>query len=261
VFLPYYCLDLPQHICREAERVRAAFGLWADEPSRREYLAQLRWRLHLDFDGLASPVTYRQYFPPDLFAWAADEVFVDCGAYDGDTLKDFLRLRGDRFVAVVALEPDPASFRKLSAYVETLPVSMGSRIRLVRAAAAAHPGTLRFNATGQAGAGLSPAGALDVEGLPLDEILADNPPTYIKMDIEGAEVDALLGARHCIQRHSPVLAICVYHKQQHLWQIPLLLHDLGPDYRFFLRPHNEEGWDLICYAVPASRLLARGRKV
>jgi hypothetical protein len=81
-------------------------------------------------------------------------------------------------------------------------------------------------------------------------------PTFIKMDIEGAEVDALIGARRLIENALPVLAICVYHQPDHLWRIPLLIRSFSDQYRFFLRPHNEEGWDLVCYAVPASRLIA-----
>ena len=79
-------------------------------------------------------------------------------------------------------------------------------------------------------------------------------PTFIKLDIEGFEIDALHGGRKTIERNAPVLAICVYHRQDHLWRIPLLLSELRNDYAFFLRPHNEEGWDLVCYAVPRARL-------
>jgi len=79
-------------------------------------------------------------------------------------------------------------------------------------------------------------------------------PTFIKLDIEGYEIEALRGARGVIDRAAPVLAVCVYHLQDHLWRIPLLLREWRSDYALFLRPHNEEGWDLVCYAVPRARL-------
>ena len=75
------------------------------------------------------------------------------------------------------------------------------------------------------------------------------------MDIEGAEPGALLGARGLIQQHRPILAICVYHLQEHLWEIPQMLREMVADYNFHLRPHDREGWDLVCYAVPAERSL------
>jgi hypothetical protein len=87
----------------------------------------------------------------------------------------------------------------------------------------------------------------------LDDLLAGSRPTYIKMDIEGAEPDALAGAQRTIRQHRPVLSICVYHTQYHLWSIPLLVHELAPDYRLFLRPHDADGWDSVCYAIPEER--------
>ena len=93
----------------------------------------------------------------------------------------------------------------------------------------------------------------------LDSLVDGGRPTFIKLDIEGSEVDALNGARRTIQQQAPVLAVCVYHRQDHLWRIPLLLSHLRDDYAFFLRPHNEEGWDLLCYAVPLARLRERAR--
>jgi hypothetical protein len=78
------------------------------------------------------------------------------------------------------------------------------------------------------------------------------------MDIEGAEPDALAGAGGLVARHRPVLAVCVYHVQNHLWRLPLQMRALADDYRYYLRPYNEEGWDLVCYGVPAERLRPAG---
>ena len=88
----------------------------------------------------------------------------------------------------------------------------------------------------------------------LDEILSDQKPTYIKMDIEGSELQALTGAQNIIKKNLPVLAICSYHSQDHLWKIPALIHSYSDQYRFFLRPHLLEVWDLVCYAIPINRL-------
>jgi hypothetical protein len=74
------------------------------------------------------------------------------------------------------------------------------------------------------------------------------------MDIEGAEPDALLGTRKTIQKNMPVMAICLYHAQEHLWQIPLLIQSISNDYKFFLRRYSDECWETVCYAVPRNRL-------
>ena len=108
------------------------------------------------------------------------------------------------------------------------------------------------DATGTAGSA-GGSGSLEVQGEPLDRVLANETPTYLKMDIDGAEPDALLGARRTLERCRPTLAVCVYHEQDHLWRIPLWIDSLKLGYRFFLRPHHEECWDLILYAIPEGR--------
>jgi FkbM family methyltransferase len=252
-FLPYYCLDLPHRILPDADEIRQAFHLWADERSRQEFVDQLRWRLHLDFDRLTSPVSEEQYFPTTLLSLQPDEVFVDCGAFDGDTIKSIVARRGSDFGRIIALEPDPISFEKMRGYCSTLPAAAREKIDLWQVAAGRRRETLRFETTGTAASKVG-SGTLEVQAIPLDELLAGQAPTFIKMDIEGAELDALTGSRDTIAHHAPVLAICVYHVQDHLWRIPLFIRSLCEDYRLFLRPHNEECWDLVCYAVPRERL-------
>jgi FkbM family methyltransferase len=229
--------------------------LWADDASRREYLAQIRWRLQSDFDGLPSPVAHAQYFPDDLLKLSDDEVFVDCGAFDGDSLRVFFGRQPTFKGTFIAIEPDPINLQSLKQYVATLPDAWRNRVQILPLALGTRREILRFNASGLASAGIISTGALEVESASLDEILADTRATFIKMDIEGAEMDALIGARRSIEKALPVLAISVYHKPDHLWRIPLLIRSYFDEYRLFLRPHNEEGWDLVCYGIPEARLL------
>ena len=255
--LPHYLQDEPHHVLEQKVDVRRALDVWEDDASRAEYVAQVRFRLDADFDGLARPVAHPQYFPDDLFAWDAAEWIVDGGAYDGDSVRALVRLHGDSFAHVLALEPDPANFVRLEATVAALSPTLRTKCDCKRLALASQPGTLHLDAQGTASSATSVApapGALAVPAVTLDSILGGARPTLIKLDIEGAEPDALEGARGSIVTHGPVIAVCVYHRQDHLWRIPLTLREWRSDYAFFLRPHNEEGWDLVCYAVPRSRL-------
>jgi hypothetical protein len=77
----------------------------------------------------------------------------------------------------------------------------------------------------------------------------------MKFDIEGAEIEALRGARKILTADSPVLAVCAYHKSEHLYEIPLLIHAIQPDYRLFLRRYAEGAFELVWYAVPPNRLV------
>jgi FkbM family methyltransferase len=253
VFLDYYCLGLPQQVLAQRDAVLGTFLDLADERSRQEYVAQIRWRLWADFGGLPSPVAEEQYLPDDLFSLTDDETFVDCGAFDGDSIEAFVKRKGARFRRIVALEPDPINFAKMTDRVAAYAPEVRGKIRLEKLGAADFNGPLRFDGDGSLSSSANPEGSLEIQCVRLDELLAGTQPTYLKMDIEGAEPDALKGVAATIREHAPVLAISAYHKQDHLWRIPEQLRELRADYRLYLRPHNEECWDTVCYAVPAAR--------
>jgi FkbM family methyltransferase len=249
VFLPHYAVDLPHRVLDAKERIEKAFGLLSDDASRMEFIGEVRWRVRGDFDQLGEPVSNEIYFPEDLHRLSPDEVFVDCGAFDGDTIRRFLARQPDFQGRIKALEPDPANFGKLTRYVESLPAALRRRIDIFPWAASSRRETLRFNATGTEAASVG-SGSTQVQGVALDELLEDCRPTYIKMDTEGAEPEAIRGAFRTIATHRPAMAICVYHRQDHLWEIPLLIDSCDDGYRFHLRPQLLEGWDLVCYAIP-----------
>lgn len=255
--LPFYLQDLPSRVLDDRASVLQAFDLWEDAASRVEYVSQVRLRLAADFDGLSHPVAHPQYFPDDLFAWSDSEWIVDGGAYDGDTIRTVSTKFGDRFAHVLAVEPDPASFQKLEATVAALRPSVRAKVDCRQLALGSERTTLHLDASGTASSATSAApsaGTIAVTAETIDALVDGTRPTFVKLDIEGFEIDALEGARETIAASAPVLAVCVYHEQDHLWRIPLLLRAWREDYALFLRPHNEEGWDLVCYAVPRARL-------
>ena len=250
--LPHYMNDLPHHVHAQADRVREALSLMADDASRREYLAQLRFRLLGDFASLPEPVKGDVYFRDELFHLQADETLVDCGAFDGDTLAHFLEKTGHSFRGAIAFEPDPANYVKLALRVESMPPGTRERIAIHQAATAETNKRVLMD-VGKGVASRIGDGDCEVKCVSLDSMLGDVSVSFIKMDIEGSELDTLAGARELIQKNDPILAICAYHRQSDLWNIPLYIHSLNPHYSIYLRPHLLEGWDLVCYAVPSSR--------
>ena len=251
IFLPCYPLDLPHKVLMQKDRVRAAFGLWSDEASAREYLAQLEFRLHLNYDGLRTPGG-NHYFAGDVYRLSARETLIDCGAFDGDTIGSFIARQGEHFSRILAYEPDPLNWEKLQQAVAALPEPIRGRIACFPQAVGSATGRVAFEASGT-DLSATGVGETSVECVTLDESLRGVKPTILKFDIEGAELQALAGAAHTIRTHAPVLAVSAYHLQNHLWEIPLLISSLYDDYHFCLRPHGTEGWDLVCYAVPARR--------
>jgi len=255
--LPYFCQDFPHKVYAAKERVLAAESIWSDAYSRSEYLNQVKWRALGDYDALNFPVEEESYFPASLFALRPDEYFVDCGAYTGDTGQRLLELTGNKLGRLLEIEPDPANRKALQAWISGLPHEIADKISILDIAVGASRGQVSFNADGTEGAAISSSGSMIVEMHRLDDLLASEHPTYIKMDIEGAELDAIEGGRAVIERCKPVLAICLYHRQSDLWEIPLKVQSIVKDYRFYLRPHDVDGWQTVMYAVPPERSLAK----
>lgn len=148
VFLPYYPLDLPHKVSRFTSEIEAAFDLLEDEPSRREFVAQVAFRLFLDYDGLMPRLASDQYFPPDLIELRDNEVLVDCGAFDGDSIADFVDRQGNSFECIIAFEPDAASWEKLHHRLNRYPESVRKKIHTIPQAVGAKTGMVSSSPTG-----------------------------------------------------------------------------------------------------------------
>ncbi|GAA0542144.1 FkbM family methyltransferase [Rhizomicrobium palustre] len=245
--LPYFPADLPQYVHDEASQVLAADKLWADDRSRAEYLAQVRWRLFMDFDmgdREAQPI----YFPKDIYKLRSDEVFVDCGAYDGDSVQAFLSETGGKFGAIYAFEPDPTNFARLNDSVK--PIADSGRVFTYQACVGREKGIVKFSSFGNDNS-VTGVGDTTLPCIALDDVLGGEAVSLVKMDIEGYEPEAIAGLEKTIKRCRPKLAISAYHIQNHLWRIPLQINAIASDYRFYLRAHERDFFDMICYAVPA----------
>jgi FkbM family methyltransferase len=250
--LPYYSMDLPHQVLEAKAEIVRAFDLLADEASRQAFVAHLRLRLELDWAGLGPKATDPEYFAPDLFRLADDERFVDCGAFDGDTVRSFLGLLPRFRGRVHAFEPDPASFARLGAWREGQPAELRDRIEITRAGVGREHTRVSFAEGGGTGSAVG-AGSGEIEVVPLDEATASMDPTLVKVDTEGYDIEVLEGARRLVSEKGPVLAVCVYHRQDHLWRIPLILSEMRAGYRLTLRSYCIDGWDLVLYAVPEHR--------
>ncbi len=245
--LPHFHFQTPEFYLRHAREITEAFGCLADAESRRQFLAHADARINLRFEALADADVERQYFPPDVVSLSPSEVFLDAGAFDGDTLQAFAAETQNRFEKYIALEPDPANYEQLAlvaagypdGVVETFPYAVGAENE-----------TVRFNASGGIGAAISETGSVTVQCKRIDDAFATAAPTYLKFDIEGAELDALKGAQETIARCRPKLAVCIYHQPEDLWQIVLFLRERFSFYDFYVRTHQYDGLEFVLYAIP-----------
>jgi len=230
--------------------IAAARALWADDKSRAVFDGIMAFRLTGDYAALDKPDLEAQYFPPDLPAWPHPLRLIDCGAYDGDTLRQ-VRGLGLTLEAYAAFEPDPGNFSKLAREIDATPSGAPALAALWPCGAWSHGCQLRFSSGHGSGSAVNAQGDTVIQCTALDDALPSFAPNLIKMDIEGAELPALLGAVRTIRTHRPGLAICLYHEPAHLWQIPLLVAGWSLGYRFYLRCHYHNGFELVLYALPA----------
>lgn len=255
IFIPQSGIELPHPLVEQCEAIRACHAILADDKSRRELREQVAWRYWLDYSALSPPLDGQDtYFPLDLLSPLKDEVFVDCGSFEGDSLPSFVSHWEGGFQHIFALEPDSRSRSALVANAKTIGVA--DRVTVMPYAIGGQSGTVSFASMGTVTSHIvkETEQASSVECKRLDEISWRFLPTYIKMDIEGAEPEAVIGATRLLRQHHPVLALCTYHRSEHLWQIPNLIQSIAPEYNLFLRRYAEECWEGVCYAIPSDRL-------
>lgn len=244
--LPNLYLGSIDHQVAQQTRYRALRERLADDRSRTALDRHLRARLLADMPAEADDRCDLGFL--ELPAGTAP-TFVDGGAFDGDTLADFLAWRGDDYARIVAFEPDARNFSRLRERVAALAPHRQRRIELRQAALWSSRGRMAFDATGQVGSALNAHGAESVETDTLECLAALPGPLLVKLDVEGAEEAVLTSGLRWIRERRPTLAISVYHRPGDLLDLFELVDRQGLGYRYFLRCHGGDGSDLTLYCT------------
>jgi FkbM family methyltransferase len=242
-----YWLVSQDELRSHEDAMRDALTRWSDDASREQYAQLLAYRLTGDPALLPNPVGGVPYRPTDLPTPIGAARFIDGGAFDGDTMRSWHEAK----IPVEyywGFEPDPDNFHALVNWWNTVGGPTAEH-ELLRAALGARMGTAQFAAgTGESSA-LGAGGSIDVAVCALDAIIGAASPTELKLDIEGAEPDALDGARALIMRAKPRLAVCAYHRCEHLWSIADWIGALAAGYSLHLRAHAHSGFDAVAYGL------------
>ncbi len=244
--------------CPELKNWNSSFnGLEEDYLQNKDKYENL-YKLFSDKKSLQvlnSVIEYRKTFDINLFVKIAEppekhyfedfmpraDVFVDCGAYDGDSILSYINFNPD-YKMIYCFEPDCTSFEKAKSALKEY-----SNIQFYQAGLSDCKKTLKFNALGDMGSMISDSGDTEIDCVALDDIVKENT-ALIKMDIEGAELDAISGAKHLIENGSP-LAISVYHKPSDIWMILELILSINPRYKFYLRHYSNCIFETVLYGV------------
>ena len=247
--LPYYHFELPDFYNNAKSRIKEAFSWLKDEESKEQYCKHLKARIGYSFNELPEATTNNQYFPEDIIQLSEPEIFLDGGAFTGDTLNDYLKYAKVPFKKYICLEPDPQNLIALNNNIVSKNLS---NIQVIEIAVGNENAALKFDATGGGGAGLSDTGTINVNCARIDDFFNEEF-TFMKFDIEGAELSALKGAYNTIQKFKPKLAVCIYHLPNDLWEIILYIKEQFPFYDFSVRTHQYDGLDFVLYAIPNSK--------
>lgn len=226
------------------ESFRRAYEMLYDEKSKSDYLDILRFKLSGDVKYLIKTHSEKMKLYEEVLSLSGSETIMDLGAYDGDTIREFLSVTDSKYKKIIALEPDEKNFRKLERKTEGLQ----NLIRL-NIGAWDKEETLYFAKKSGRNSRLEDGG-IPVEFNSVDNI-ADGEVTFIKMDIEGAELKALEGAKNTIQQYKPKLYVCAYHRNEDMFTLPFKIKELYEGYRLYFRQHPYiPAWESNFYAIP-----------
>ncbi len=223
------------------DKLSEVYELLSDEQSRFCFEKLVEYKI----TGRLEPLRACESSPEEnILNLSSDEVYVDLGAYTGDTIADFLKATDGRYQKIYAVEPDKRNFRKLSENTSSLP-----NINLINAAIGSEDGVTHVLKGGGRMIRRTDSGA-EIQVRSVDSILGNSGCTIIKMDIEGEEKAALLGAKNTIEKCSPKLNIAIYHRVGDLFELPLMVHKMNPDYKLYIRHYPYyPAWDTNLYAV------------
>lgn len=226
------------------ERKKKCKCLLYDDMSREIYEKIISFRISHNYRKRPVYSRWDQYFPEDIILLNNHEVFIDCGAYNGDTVKCFLKNVSNKYRRIIAFEPDKNNINSLK--------KVAGNITIINAVVWSCNTKISFKCGNGSSSHISNDTSSEcdlVQAVAIDDIRECADASFIKMDIEGSEYDALLGAYHTICRNRPKLAICIYHSEEDMLRILELINGWNLDYRFYVRHHAQKISETVLYAV------------
>ncbi len=238
--------DMQQDLIANKQAYLSLFSMFADKKSQKVLDNILNFRLTLDPACLDICDSQEdEYFDTEIMPLGDDEVFIDGGGYDGDTVLRFIEKTNNNYKKIHLFEPDARLCNKAAANLADY-----RDIDFVKRGLYSSNKTLRFTSTGDVDGFIDPDGDLEINVVALDNYIKEEI-SFLKLDVEGAEEEALIGAKNHLKNNSPKLAVAVYHQSQDLWKIPSLITSINSKYQeFYLRNYSRTSLDIVLYGIP-----------
>lgn len=234
------------YLLSKTQQFNELYDKLSDDTSRTTLENVLRGRISGEWQYFRNVYVPNQYFAQDIIELGHQEVFLDIGAYTGDTAEDIAEMTGGNYTKIYCFEPDQKCISILKENIKKY-----KNIEIIEKGAWNKYDKLSIQEDSEHGASsINGAEGYTIEVDCVDNCIDQNIcVTHIKMDIEGAELAALEGAKRTIQTYKPKLAICVYHKNEDILDISSYILSLVPEYKLFLRHHNISGTETVLYAI------------
>lgn len=230
------------------QEINTAYTLLSDVKSKTIFINLMNYRVSRKLHFLDGLEEDNQYYPREKilnFSFEPDHIFLDLGAYDGDSILEFVKYVHGRYNRIFAVEASEKNYKNLLVNTADTP-----NIECYNIGVYKEKTQLHFMVSDAKNTFATDEGTTVLAVDTVDNIVQAKPISFIKMDIEGAEYNALLGAQETIKSNTPILAISVYHKVEDLFRLLLLIQKIHPKYDYYLRHYSPTVIETILYAVP-----------
>lgn len=227
---------------RHKDELLKAYNLMADERSKTVFENIISFKLTGKCEYLLKCESSREEVF-ELLALNQSENFLDLGAFTGDTVEEFIRF-SPSYKGIIAVEPDKRNYRKLCENIAHI-----GNIKCINAAVSERKGIAYISANHGRG-NSSDTKMAEIEALTLDDVCEGFEPTFIKMDVEGNEIKTIQGGEKIIKEYAPKMHIACYHTAYDIFKIPLLVNNINPSYKIYMRHHPcFPAWDVNCIFI------------
>ncbi len=248
----FYAPDLPlfgeerfdeRVLIERKDQIEKAYAALYDEQSRLVFKNTVLYKISGKIRYLRQMETDKSEIYTELLKVGEDEHYLDLGAYDGDTVRELLGFTDGKYKSITAVEPDPKNFKKL--------INKTPQAVCLNKGVYSFCGELSFSTEASRNSSVSASGKRKIEVDTIDNIVGDGSVSYIKMDVEGSEKDALIGAQRTLKRCRPRLLVSAYHRMWDFFELVNLMREMLPGYRLYMRHQPYvPNWETNIIAVP-----------
>lgn len=245
---PPFIMDFESDFKENYEQYKSTYNLLADKKSQEIFTKVINFKISFDYNFMEgfSNNHSEQYFDKEIVPKIKNIHFFDAGAYVGDTAIEVIRNYSD-YAKIWLVEPIAEHMR-----IAKRDLADYENIEFITAGVGSKKETLNFHEE-KSFSTMQGNGKESVQIETIDAIVQNSRVDFIKLDVEGAELAAIEGARDSIQRCRPVLAVCIYHKAEDWYKVPKLILSIDKNYKMYLRHYMEGIFESVAYFIPQNK--------